>query len=210
MRPYIKEACVEGLEQSLIAQSRGANRLELCQRLDLDGLSPSPEAIAECRRILTIPLRVMVRPHDKGYRYTSAELNEMKEIIDFCKILKVDAVVFGFLNDDHTIDIERTREFVEYAHPLKTIFHRAIEKTPDISKSLEMLVTETQIDGILTSGISGKALNEIPFLKEMVGKMKGKELIVCGKVTDENIEHLHQEIGANAYHGRSIVGSLSN
>lgn len=42
---YIKEACVEGLTQSINAENKGADRLELCARLDLDGLTPDIETI---------------------------------------------------------------------------------------------------------------------------------------------------------------------
>ena len=33
------EACVETLEEAILAEKRGANRLEICSRLDLDGLT---------------------------------------------------------------------------------------------------------------------------------------------------------------------------
>ena len=36
----ILEACVETLEESMRAEQNGADRLELCSRLDLDGLTP--------------------------------------------------------------------------------------------------------------------------------------------------------------------------
>ena len=34
------EACVETLEEALQAEKNGAHRIELCSRLDLDGLTP--------------------------------------------------------------------------------------------------------------------------------------------------------------------------
>ena len=41
----IKEVCVESLEDAVIAEKNGANRIELCGRLDLDGLTPSRKLI---------------------------------------------------------------------------------------------------------------------------------------------------------------------
>ncbi len=34
------EACVESLNEAILAEKLGAHRLELCSRLDLDGLTP--------------------------------------------------------------------------------------------------------------------------------------------------------------------------
>ena len=42
----IKEVCVDSLEEALKAEKNGANRIELCGRLDLDGLTPSRDLIS--------------------------------------------------------------------------------------------------------------------------------------------------------------------
>ena len=39
----IKEACVETFEEAKLAELRGANRIELCSDLALDGFTPSFE-----------------------------------------------------------------------------------------------------------------------------------------------------------------------
>ena len=44
------------------AEIRGADRIELCSRLDLDGLTPSKELVKRLVSDLTIPIKVMVRP----------------------------------------------------------------------------------------------------------------------------------------------------
>ena len=41
----IKEVCVDSLIDAICAQKNGADRIELCSRLDLDGLTPEKELI---------------------------------------------------------------------------------------------------------------------------------------------------------------------
>ena len=48
----IKEVCVDSLEEALKAEKNGANRIELCGRLDLDGLTPSRELIINAFSVL--------------------------------------------------------------------------------------------------------------------------------------------------------------
>ena len=56
----IKEVCVDSLEDAIKAEKNGANRIELCGRLDLDGLTPSRDLIRNAVSILKIPIRVMI------------------------------------------------------------------------------------------------------------------------------------------------------
>ena len=58
----IKEACVESLEQAIVAEERKADRVELCSRLDLDGLTPDRNKIERTMNLLSIPVKVMIRP----------------------------------------------------------------------------------------------------------------------------------------------------
>ena len=56
----------------------------------------------------------------------------LKEDIIACKELGVDGIVSGVLNEDNTIDIERTKELIELSKPLPFTFHRAFDITPDL------------------------------------------------------------------------------
>ena len=48
----IKEVCVDSLEDAIKAEKNGANRIELCGRLDLDGLTPSRDLIKKAFSVL--------------------------------------------------------------------------------------------------------------------------------------------------------------
>ena len=67
------------------------------------------------------------------------------------KQLGADGVVFGILDPDGNVDIQRTRHWSISRRPLKTTFHRAFDMSADLRRSLEEVV-ETGADRILTSG----------------------------------------------------------
>lgn len=210
MRGFIKEACVEGLEQAILAEQNGADRIELCARLDLDGITPDYETIQAVVHRLSIPVRVMVRPREGNFHYSEGEINQMLETIAYCLSVGVEGVVFGVLDENDLVDIARVQKLITAAKPLKTVFHRAIEATPDIMRSVTSLRNDTTIDAILVSGTGGgKAEDQLFELQELIDLFVPRELVVCGKVTQENLPMIHQQLGAKAYHGKLIVGELN-
>lgn len=206
----IKEACVETLAEARAAEKLGANRIELCSHLDLDGLTPSPELIQETLSSLTIPVKVMIRPRGGNFVYSEAELKIMEDEIDQCKSMGVTEVVFGVLNEQNEIDLESTTRLAKRASPMKVTFHKAIDDTPDILAALNQLKSISEVTSILTSGGESTALEGSQVLKKMV-QLSGDRLIIipAGRITDENINEVHASIGATEYHGRRIVGELN-
>ena len=91
----ILESCVETYEEAIKVERGGANRIELCSRLDLGGLTPSKELVKKLVKKLNIPLKVMVRPRKGDFYYNDEEIKQMhRDILDF-KSLGVFGVVFG-------------------------------------------------------------------------------------------------------------------
>ena len=68
-KKYIKEACVETLEQAVIAERKGADRLEFCAYLAFDGLTPAPDLVKAVLNVVNIPVRVMIRPRNGNFVY---------------------------------------------------------------------------------------------------------------------------------------------
>ncbi len=68
---YLREACVESLEQAFIAEKNGADRIELCTDLDVEGLTPSRELILSVKSQLNIPVHVMIRPRAGDFVYNN-------------------------------------------------------------------------------------------------------------------------------------------
>lgn len=202
----ILEACVETLDQAILAQSNGAHRIELCTRLDLGGLTPPKNLILEVKQHLKIPVMVIIRPVAGGFVYTNDELAQMKKDIEFCKKSGVAGVVLGILNQQNEIDVERTKALVDLAQPMLVTFHKAIDETPDPVRSAQTLMEIPGIQRILSSGGAQTALAGKEVLKKMISVAEYSiEILVAGKVTKANLEEVHQEIGAREYHGRRIV-----
>ena len=207
-KKYIREACVEGLGQALAAQKQGADRIELCANLSEDGLTPEIDVIMAASEQLDIPIRVMIRPRAGDFVYSKEEIQEMIASIEICKSLRVEGVVFGVVKQDGQPDLELVRQLCDAAGDLKTVFHKAIEEAPDLPAAAQAVFQDTPVDAILTAGGEGKATDNLPVLRKLLDIADQKELVACGKITDENLTRIHEALGANSYHGKKIVGTL--
>ena len=133
----IKEVCVDTFKDAVEAEKNGANRIELCSRLDLDGLTPSRQLIKKVISKLDIPVRVMIRPHGNGFVYNDSDLEEMIESIKFCKSLNIDGVVLGCLDSKNNLDFTQISELASIAKPLNVIIHKAIDYSSSVISSFE-------------------------------------------------------------------------
>ena len=89
----ILEACIESVSQAIKAEKSGANRIELCSDLHLDGLTPSEALYQEVRKSIQLPIHVMIRPREGGFTYSYSEFQEMKNSIRKFKELNADGLV---------------------------------------------------------------------------------------------------------------------
>lgn len=201
----VKEVCVESFQEALAVIAAGATRIELCENLSVGGTTPSCGTIRQVIEKLKIPAMVMIRPRGGDFCYSMDEFEIMRHDIDVCHQLGVYGVVFGLLNSDQTIDIERTAELVNLARPMQVTFHKAIDDTKDILKAVGELKT-IGIDRILTSGGQPTAKEGIDTLRKMI-EIAGDQpkIIVAGKVTWQNFDEIHQLIPSQEYHGRRLV-----
>lgn len=207
--PTLLEACVETFDQALAAEKSGAGRIELCNRLDLGGITPPVELTETLLKTLKIPIMVMVRPRDGHFVYSEAEFELMKMDIGLLKDMGCHGVVFGLLTSQGEIDVERTRELVDLARPMKVTFHKAFDECNDLFRALEDL-KKTGVDRLLTSGGKATALEASELLNQLIEKSEEKpQLIVAGKVTHRNIYDLMDLIPiAREFHGRKIVPGI--
>ena len=73
----ILEVCAGDLTSAQAAAQGGAQRIELCSALQLDGLTPSAETIEDARRIEGLKLHVLIRPREGDFVYDEAEAKTM-------------------------------------------------------------------------------------------------------------------------------------
>lgn len=179
MKEFTLEICIDSAESAVIAQTSGADRVELCANLLEGGTTPSYGMIKSTRAAIELELAVMIRPRGGDFCYSELEFAIMKHDIINAKKLGADCLVFGILRPDGTVDVARTKELVELAQPLETTFHRAFDLTSDPFQALEDIIA-TGIDRLLTSGLQQKAIEGKQLIKELIAIAKNRISIMPG------------------------------
>ena len=200
------EACVESLMEALHAEKEGAHRLELCSRLDLDGLTPDTELTRNLLDAVKIPVKVMIRPRAGDFYYTESEVGFMAEQIQSFKESGVFGVVFGMLEKDDRLNISQIEYLAKVARPLEVTIHKAIDLCDDPLNEIRKLKRTGLVHAVLSSGAAPTAREGQIMLRNMI-REAGEDIriIAAGKITAQNLPELHRAIGAREYHGRSIV-----
>lgn len=163
------EVCIDRLESALAAKTGGADRLEVCGALKLGGITPSYGLVEECLGLGGIEVVVMIRPHEGGFCYESADIQTMIRDIQVAKQLGTQGVVFGALQRDGRIDRDLCRRLRDEALPLSVTFHRAFDLTPDPREAIDCLV-ELGVDRLLTSGQAVTAVRGAELIRELVNR----------------------------------------
>ena len=195
------EVCANGVESCIAAQEGGADRVELCAGIPEGGTTPSYGEIKVARRVLTTTrLHVIIRPRGGDFLYSDLEVERMAADIAVCRELGVDGVVFGCLNADGTIDVEKNRYLMACATGMSTTCHRAFDRAADPEKALETLI-DLGFDRILTSGQQPKAIEGVELLAQLNRQAAGRIIIMAGSgVTEQNIRELHELTSLHEFH----------
>ena len=193
----IIEVCAESHEYALKAEKAGADRIELCKDLHLDGLTPDYESAKKTIDSLNIPVFILIRPREGNFIYSNEEFELMKSDIIKFKEMGCKGIVSGVLNNDNSIDIKKTKELVELSRPLEFTFHRAFDKVNNPLYEIENLIG-LGIDRVLTSGQKEKAIDGLVLLKQLNSISKNRIKIMPGSginksniVNFVNFEEIH-------------------
>ena len=200
--------CVN-LESALSAQEGGADRIELCDNLQEGGTTPSFGMIEAVKKIVSIPVYVMIRPRGGDFLYSDFEIEIMKRDIEICKQLKVDGIVFGILKNDGNIDKKKCKKLLEVAYPLPVTFHRAFDMTVDPSLALEEII-ECGFERILTSGLKPTAQEGTETISKLI-KQANERIVIMpgGGVRPENVKELISATGATEVHASAKMMRVS-
>ena len=196
----IIEVCAESYEYALKAEKAGADRIELCKDLNLDGLTPDYESAKRTIDSLNIPVFTLIRPREGDFIYSDEEFELMKSDIVKFKEMGCKGIVSGVLNDDNSINLERTKELVELSRPLEFTFHRAFDLVINPLDEIKKLI-EIDVDRVLTSGQKKTAIDGIKLIKKLNKKSKNKIIIMPGgKIQKKNIFYF-KKCGVKELHG---------
>lgn len=194
------EVCCADLQSVRAAKEGRAHRVELCQALELDGLTPSAEMM-ESAIGMGIPVQVLIRPREGDFVYNNDEVRQMRRDIRLAKQLGANGVVIGALRPDGSIDEDTVRSLVEEAKDLSITFHRAFDVCAKPLEALEQIIS-LGCHRLLTSGQAPTAEQGIPLLKKLVEQSAGRLIIMPGSgVNPQNACRILSETGAHEIHG---------
>ena len=232
----ILEACCGSPESLIAAVEGGAQRVELCSALELDGLTPPWEWLSNARRLYpTLSIYVLIRPRAGDFCYTSDEVSLICSQVEQALDLGADGVVVGCLTPAGDVDMPAMEAIMEtvrswtLARDLvgdrchasndfhffpatrpdpSVTFHRAFDVCRKPLKALEDIIA-LGCDRILTSGQAPTAPEGIPLLRKLIRAARGRITIMpgCG-LTPDNIVQVAVETGATELHGSFHGGTL--
>lgn len=194
------ELCIGSVEDAVIAQQVGADRVELCSALMLGGLTPSAGMIREAKRLVTLPVMAMIRPRGGGFHYSPFDFDVMKSDAEMALQLGADGIVFGMLHEDGRIDEERVSELVTLAGDRQTVFHRAFDVTPDPRRAMEQLI-DLGVTRILTSGQEDSVYNGSNLIRQLIEQAEDRiEVLPGGGIDQFNLQDVLDRTGCSQVH----------
>ena len=223
------EVCCGNLESVDAAVAGGAQRIELCSALEVDGLTPPVEWIREVRkRYPSLIVHVLVRSRAGDFVYTGEEVETMAAQVEEALEAGVDGIVIGCLTAGGDVDVpamERLVQTVEsynlaaelmrsdlchaandshfFPGPSKRVsitFHRAFDVCKRPFDALEQIIA-LGCDRILTSGQGPTVVEGSDMLRELRKRAAGRIIILPGGgVTPRNAGRILAMTGCTEIH----------
>ena len=208
----ILEICCGSFEDVKTAYENGADRVELNSALYLGGLTPSLANLICAKEQCEIPVVAMVRPRGGGFCYSAEEYQTM--ILDTKLLIEhgADGIAFGFLKEDQTLDIERTKEIIHLIHEQgrEAVFHRAFDCVADQKKTIEQLIGHGT-DRILTSGGAPDVWSGREQIKQHQKEYGSEITILAGSgVNEKNVTELMTYTGIRQVHSSCSAWKTDN
>lgn len=202
MSRILLEVCCGSADDVIQAHLAGADRAELNSDLFHGGLTPTLGELIVAKRETGMKIMTMVRPREGGFCYTDAEFATAVEDAALLLSHGADGLVFGFLRQEGTLDVERTRVLVELAQAAgkETVFHRAIDVVPDWREALDALIG-LGVTRVLTSGQEPDVSLGTATVREMIEYAAGRIQILPGAgITARNMDRILAETGCSQIH----------
>jgi copper homeostasis protein len=194
-------------ESALLALEYGADRIELCAGALVGGTTPSlsnVKQISSKAKERNIPVYVMIRPRGGNFDYSEEMLESMKKSIREFKDF-ADGFVFGVLNSQNRVDMEKNLRLLEVAGEKPCTFHRAFDEVPDILAAADE-IAHCGFAAILTSGGDTNAVAGADVIAKIVERTRRKlDVITGGSVRSGNIVGLKEKTRGEWFHSSAIT-----
>jgi len=159
------EVCVDTVQAAKIAVLAGAQRIELCERLSVGGVTPSASLINEVRKAVEVPLIVLIRSRAGNFEFADDEIEQMIYESQHAIQLGADGIAIGGLLPGGFLDTRFMNLIASSQPKCELVMHRAFDGVRDPIQSIEDLIA-IGFRRILTSGGPLRAIEGVNNLKK--------------------------------------------
>ena len=203
------EICVFNLSDCITASKYNIDRIEFCKERNEGGLSPKKKEIKSAL-MYHENIFPIIRPRKGNFIYNNDEINEMINLILYCKKIGCRGVVFGVLNNKKQIDIEKCKILKEKCGDMSTTFHKAFDEIKNIYEAVDDLI-KLGFDRILTSGKKEKVIDGIDEINKLANYCNGKiSIMPGGDLRSDNISLFSKNESIYEFHSSCIINNNLN
>jgi copper homeostasis protein len=210
-RPRVTlEICVDSLDSVIACAEGGADRIELCAGLIEGGTTPSAGTLVQARSLFSGEIAMMIRPRGGDFVYSPEEVACMAADIELARDLGADAVVFGCLTPDGSIDLPAVETLLEACNGFPAVFHRAFDVSLNLDSSLELLI-ELGFERVLTSGGKPSVMDALEIIAGLVEQANDRiDILPGGGIKAADVATVLKATGVDQIHlsARSVRESL--
>lgn len=198
----VVEVCAGSYEDAWNAQKGGASRIELNSALYMGGCTPSLGTLLLTKKVVSVPVIVMIRPRGGGFHYSDKEKEVMWEDTEMMLKHGADGIAFGCLDCDGNIDVPTCKRMIDLIHSFgkEAVFHRAFDCVRDPFQSIEILIS-LGVERVLTSGLESTAFKGKHVLKQLQNRYGDQIEILAGSgIHAKNVIDLMEYTGIAQVH----------
>lgn len=200
--PALVEACADSKATVLAAAASGAGRLELCEQLDVGGVTPSPALLDWTLEHTSLPVVVMIRPRGGAYTHDAPEMHAMARDAQALVARGASGIVAGVLTAAGEVDMDAMRRLAGSAGAPVT-FHRAFDCCASAERAHAALMA-LGVARVLTSGGTGTAWEGRAAIAALVRRSAGKLTVMPGgSIQAGQARALVRATGATELHVRA-------
>ncbi|MDP3972178.1 MAG: copper homeostasis protein CutC [Candidatus Nanopelagicales bacterium] len=189
------EICCYSVDDAVVAQEAGADRIELCAGRPEGGTTPSIGSLALARERVRIPVFPMVRARGGDFCYRPIEFETMCRDVTTVARMGFPGVVFGVLRPNRELDTVRTDVLIAAVRKenpaIEVTFHRAFDQVVEPERVFREL-GELGCARVLTSGQKTTAVDGIDLIYQLL-RSRGEgdpTLLPGGGVRPSNVSRL--------------------
>lgn len=206
--PLRLEICVDDLAGARAALANGADRLEVCARLDLDGLSPEPELLQTLRAETDRPLFAMVRPRATDFVLQAGESDALRRDLERAVELGADGAVLGALTAGGELPDQELGALLDgLPAGFACTFHRAFDRVRSPHAGIATL-DALGFARVLSSGRPGRVVDHLPLLRELgaLTERLSIRLLPGGGVRPHNADAILDALAVDELHSSATQG----